>query len=243
MTELDFGNIYSSNGEIIQLRYAQKRAETGSTVLAMKNSRGAVLIVSKPRLSNLHVQESDHRIRKLAPNAYMSYTGLLTDGMLIYNLVKKAVRDYTANYGTEISAEYLKKIMFDYLYMFTAHMSLRIIGSTFLTITKDQGSYQVMLGEPSGKISRWKACATGIGQRRAFTELEKLKLEEMSIKDMVDQGIKILYKCYDPLNDPVFDVEVGYISDESNGEFVRVNREHLEEFMNKYKDLSIDDNE
>ena len=99
MVELDFGNIFNKNGDIIQLRYAQKRADNGNTTIAMKNSGGAVLIASKSRVSNLQVQESDQRIRRIASNAYMSFSGLLSDGLLISNLVKKALRNYSSNYG------------------------------------------------------------------------------------------------------------------------------------------------
>lgn len=240
MPELDFGNIYSSSGKIIQLRYAQKATDSGSTILAMKSSRGAVLIALKPRTSNLYIQEADQRIKKISSNAYMLYTGILTDGYLIHCLCKRAARNYKSNYDAEINAEYIKKILSDYLYMFTSHMNLRIVGSSFLTIVKDVDDYKVLLGEPDGKVSKWNACAAGAGERRAFTELEKLCYEEMSVSDMIDQGIRILYKCFDPLNDVPFDVEVGYISDDSNGEFVRVDGADIIRIVEKYKDISID---
>lgn len=240
MPELDFGNIYSSSGKIIQLRYAQKATDSGSTILAMKSSCGAVLISSKPRTSNLCIQEADQRIKKISSNAYMLYTGILTDGYLIHSLCKRAVRNYKSNYDTEINAEYIKKILSNYLYMFTSHLSLRIVGSSFLTIVKDVDDYKILLGEPSGKVSKWNACAAGAGERRAFTELEKLSYEGMSISDMLDQGIKILYKCFDPLNDIPFDIEAGYISDDSNGEFVRVDGKDTARIAEKYKNISID---
>lgn len=240
MPELDFGNIYNSSGKIIQLRYAQKAAGSGSTILAMKNSRGAVLVASKPRISNLHIQEADQRIKKVSSNVHMMYTGILTDGQLIHSLCKRAARDYRSNYGTEVNAEYVKKILSNYLYMFTSHLSLRIIGSSFLVIVKDVKDYKILLGDSSGKVSKWSACAAGAGERRASTELEKLNYEEMSIPDMIDQGIRILYKCFDPLNDLPFDVEIGYISDDSNGEFVRVSEGEAARIVEKYREISID---
>lgn len=239
MAELDFGNIYNTNGEIIQLRYARKRADSGNPVLAMKNSKGVVLLVAKPRLSPLHIHESDERIRRITSKAYMAYSGILTDGLLISKLVRDAARDYTSQYGTELSSNYLKKIIFDYLYLFTSSMSLRLVGANFLTISKENNIFQILLGEPNGKVSRWNAYAIGTGSRRALTELEKLDLEFMDIKGMIDQGIKILYKCHDPLNDPSFDLEIGYISDETD--FVRVDNSDVSDIINKYKDLSIDD--
>jgi len=243
MAELDFGNIFNKNGDILQLRYAQKRADNGSTTIAMKNASGAVLIASKSRVSNLLVQESDQRIRRLASNAYMAFSGLLSDGLLISNLVKKALRSYSSNYGQNASFEYIKKIIFDHVYLFTSKIRLRVIGANFLTICQDNDEYQVLSTDPSGKVTRWKACAIGNGQRRALTELEKLDLENMSLEDLTDQGIKILYKCFDPLNDPQFDIEVVTVSSANNKEFVRVESTEIEKIVNKYKDISMDDSE
>lgn len=240
MTELDFDTVYNSNGTIIQHRYAKKRADNGSTVIAMKNKTGAVLLACKPKISKLHVQESDYRIRKVSNNSYMSYSGILTDGFLIYNLVKNAAQDYKKSYGMEISSEYLKKTIFDYLYIFTSRMGLRAVGANFLTISKGE-KIEIFLGEPNGEVSKWKACAVGTGSRRAFTELEKLDLESMNNSEMIDQGVKILYKCHDPINDPDFDIEVVCVS--LNSDFIRVENNEIKEIAEKYKDISIDDSE
>lgn len=237
MTELDFGNIYSSNGKVIQHRYAQKAIDAGSTMIAMRNSKCAVLFVCKPIISNLHIIENDQRIKKLSSNAYMTYTGLLTDGLLIHNICKKSIRDYVSNYDSEITTNYLKKIITEYVYMFTSNLSSRAIGASFFTIIKEEGEYNLLFTDCTGKVTKWNACAAGKGERRAFTELEKLDLEKMSIEEMVDSGIKILYKCFDPITDPEFIIEVGYMSDE----FVRIDQSKIEEISEKYKDMSMEE--
>lgn len=240
MPELDYGNIYCQNGTIIQHRYAQKAVDAGSSMIAMRNSRGAVMIVAKPVISNLHVLENDHRIKKAAANVFMCYTGVLTDGSLIHNICQKAVRDYQSNFNSEISAQYFKKILAEYLYMFTSNIGIRVIGASFFTIVKEKDDYKLLFADPTGKVSKWNACAAGVGERRAFTELEKLNLEDMALKDMVDQGIKILYKSYDPLSDIRFEIEVGQIGLETNGEFIRLNTSDISGIVEKYKGLSID---
>lgn len=241
MPELDFGNIYSSNGKIIQHRYAQKAIDAGSTMIAMKSSKGAVLLVSKPIVSNLHVIDSDHRIKRIAANAYMSYTGLLTDGALIHSICKDSVRDYVSSFNSDITAEYLKKIISEYVYMFTSSIGSRVVGVSLFTIVRDEDEYSLLFADCTGKVSKWNACAAGRGERRAFTELEKLGLEDMSVREMVDEGVRILYKCHDSLTEPKFSVEAGYIGIESNGEFVRVSEPEMSQICEKYQDLSTDD--
>jgi 20S proteasome subunit alpha 7 len=240
MPELDYGNIYSPNGSIIQHRYAQKAVDSGSAMISMKNSRGAVIIVAKPIISNLHVIENDLRIKKISSNVFMSYTGVLTDGVLISSICKNAVRDYENNFNTEISSEYFKKILSEYLYLFTSNIGVRVIGASFLTIVKENDDYKLLFADSTGKITKWNACATGMGERRAFTELEKLNLEEMNLNEMIDEGIKILFKSHDPLSEIKFAVEVAQIGLETNGEFIRGNSDEILKIVEKYKNLSID---
>lgn len=240
MPELDYGNIYSPNGSIIQHKYAQKAVDSGSTMIAMRSSRGAVMLVTKPIISNLRVLENDHRIKKVASNVFMCYTGVLTDGLIIHDICKKAVRDYQSNFDSLISTQYFKKILSEYLYIFTSNIGIRTIGASIFTIVKEKDDYKLLFSDPTGKVSRWNACAAGAGERRAFTELEKLNLEDMSLKEMIDQGIKILYKSYDPLSDVKFEIEVGQIGLETDGEFVRVNPIDISSIVEKYKNLSID---
>lgn len=241
MPELDFGNIYSPNGKIIQHRYAQKAIDAGPTIIGMRSSKGAVLVVTKPIVSSLHVPESDHRIRRVSSNAYMTCTGLLSDGAVIHHACEDYVRKYVSAFDSEITTEYLRKGIAEYVYMFTSHIGGRPIGASLFTIVRDDEEYSLLFADCTGKVSKWNACAAGKGERRALTELEKLNLEDMSIDEMMDRGIMILYKCHDSLTEPRFTVEVGYMGFESNGAFVRVPNEKVDELCEKYQDLSVDD--
>lgn len=243
MPELDYGNIYSPNGSIIQHKYAQKAVDSGSTMIGMCSSRGAVLLVAKPIISNLHVLENDHRIKKVSSNVFMCYTGVLTDGLFMSNLCKKAVRDYESNYNNPVSSHYFKKILSEYLYIFTSNIGVRTLGASFFTVIKERDDYKLLFSNPTGKVSRWNACAAGAGERRAFTELEKLKFEDMSLSEMIDEGIKILYKTYDPLSDIKFEIEVSQMGVETDGDLVRLSQADIAPIVEKYKNLSVDGEE
>lgn len=243
MVELDFSNIYSSTGKILQVQYAQKAADTGSTILAMCNRDGVVILVVKPVISPLHVQASDHRIKKMCNNTYIAYTGLLNDGMLISDIAKKVARDYVSRFRCDPPVEFIKRTISDYIYMFTEYSSSRVIGAKFLVAVRDKGSYKVLSADCSGKVTEYYAFSCGAGHRRAQTELEKLDLGSMNTNDMIDQGIRILFRCHDPLSDVKFNVEAGFMSGDSDGEFVRVDQSKIDDLIEKYKDISIDDEE
>ncbi|KAI4292089.1 20S proteasome subunit alpha 7 [Pancytospora philotis] len=240
MAELDMGNIYSSSGQIVQQRYAQKAADNGSTIIAMCNSRGAVLLVAKPIASKLLVQESDLRIKRVASNVYTAYTGLLTDGFFVTHYCRSTARDYVSLYKEEMNAHHFQETLQRVLYHFTQSVGARVLGANFLAIVKDGGAYRVFGADVSGKVTDYHGYAYGTGGRRAQTEIEKFDFEAMEIRDLVDQGIKTLFKCYDSLSDLPFTVEVGYISDDADGEFMRMSQETVGQIMEKYKNVSVD---
>lgn len=240
MTELDFSNIYSSTGKIIQQRYAQKAVDAASTILAMRNSKGAVLVVAKPIASKLYVQESDHRIEKISENVYMAYTGLLPDGLFIADICQRAARGYKKNTQSPVNASFFRETLGNHLYMFTQYQSVRVVGASFLSIMKEGAEYRVIGADCSGKTSEYRGYACGTGDKRAQTELEKLELETMEVKDMIDSGIKTLYLCHDALSDTKFSIEVGVISDDTDGEFVRLAQSSVDQIAEKYKDISMD---
>lgn len=240
MVELDFSNIYNSSGKIVQLRYAEKAAEAGSTIIALSCPSGAVLIASKPHVSDLYVHESDHRIKKISEHLYMAYTGLLSDGFFMTDICKKAARNYLSNYHTEITSENFKETLGNYLYMFTQYNSTRIIGANFLSIMKEKEEYKVFGAECSGVVRRYRAYAAGLGKKRAQTEIESLKFDSMNVNDLIRAGIKTLYKCYDPLSDPKFNIEVGYMSEDTDGSFKRLDQESIDAIVEEYKDITVD---
>ncbi|KAI5173118.1 20S proteasome subunit alpha 7 [Pancytospora epiphaga] len=243
MSELDFSNIYDSSGEVVQVRYAGKAVDNGSTIIALRNSKGAVMIVSKPVSSPLYNQETDYRIRKVADNVYMGYTGVLPDGFFISNLCKKNLANYQSNFNEPAGFKFFRETLRNYLYMFTQYSSARVVGASFLAIVREGNTYKVMGAEPSGDVTEYYGYAYGVGGTRAKTEIEKLSLEDMEVGELAEQGIRTLFKCRDPLSDVQFAVEVGMISDDADGEFVRMSNSTVARIMEKYKDLSADGEE
>ncbi|KAI5150178.1 20S proteasome subunit alpha 7 [Enteropsectra breve] len=240
MAEIDFGNIYNANGKIVQLRYAQKTIDRGSTILGFSNNKAVVLVVCKPIVSKLHVQENNHRIKRLSSNAHVAYTGILTDGVVAASYIKENLSNYNKNYGIEPTAEFIKSQMNEIMYLFTSYASVRIIGASFLTAVKSDGEYKLITSDCSGDVAEYRARAFGAGERRATTELDKLDVLNMDVEEMIDQGIKILFMCHDPLVDLKFTAEVMYASEDTDGSFVRLEESKISELLEKYKDVSIE---
>ncbi|KAL6122658.1 hypothetical protein NUSPORA_00184 [Nucleospora cyclopteri] len=241
MPLLDFGNRLNENGKNMQLEYARKMLNKAPSVIGLKNSRGAILVCLKPVISSLHVLETEEKITKISEHCFMASTGIDPDCIFITSEMINVAKRYKKNFREEISGEYLKLILNNYLVTFNSNIGLRVLGAEFVYMKRENGQYMLYHAENDGNIVKHRGVVIGSIKRRAKTELEKLDLENMSLGQMVESAVKTFYKCYDPLVDKEFKLEIGVIGDETEGKYVRLSESDVQKYMEKYSDLSIED--
>lgn len=86
----------------------------------------------------------------------------------------------------------------------------------------DEDGPSLYMIDPSGIFHGYHGCAIGKAKQNAKTEIEKLKMKDMSIKDLVKEVAKIIYICHDEVKDKAFELELSWVGDCTNGkhEFV-----------------------
>lgn len=92
--------------------------------------------------------------------------------------------------------------------------------------------------DTSSKTREVRAYAIGKGAPRAKTELEKIDTVGLDRRGLIDNSVRILYKCFDPLKDKPFELEIGILG--AYG-YEEVAEEEYGEFVEAYKDLNVDD--
>ncbi|EED44479.1 26S Proteasome core subunit-alpha-3 [Enterocytozoon bieneusi H348] len=242
MRLLDIGNKYNENGKNLQIEYAQKLLSKASGCIGIKNSKGAVLFSLKPIITNLKIYNFDENIIKINENCYITGTGLDPDKIFIIEQLKDIAKDYKKNLGEDITGEYLKVCLNNLIIQFNSLMNARVLGAEFIIMKKEHNDYLIYLVKNTGSILRYKGAVIGSIERRAKTELEKIDLEQFSLEEMIEAGIRTFYKCFDPLVDKEFTLEIGIIGDETNGAYYKLQPQEMEKYISKYCDLTVDDN-
>jgi len=75
----------------------------------------------------------------------------------------------------------------------------------------------------------------GKGRQLAKTELEKLKLPELSIREAVYEAARIIYLVHDDAKEKEFELEMSWIGTESNNFHVHVPEDLLKDAEAKAK--------
>lgn len=241
MSLLDFGPIYTTTGNISQITYAQKSADSGDTCIAIKSKYGIVMAAEKPKNSQLYISESDERIKKVSNNVSLLSSGLITDAVYIQRRLKDAAMEYKKAFEEDITFESVKNALLQNVHVFTRYMGVRALGANFLTAVHKNNEFKLLTTDCSGKTSYYKANCLGRSSRRAKTELEKLEMDDMSVEDLINNAVRIIFMCYDPSKDKEFDIEIGVMSVETHGKLRKLSDDEVSVYMDKYRHISVDD--
>lgn len=228
-TGYDFSaTTYSPDGKVFQTEYAQKAVDNGSTVIGLKCKDGVVLAVEKLILSKLLVEGSNKRIYNVDQHVGAAVAGLPPDGRQVVNRACDEAANYKRFYGESITGDVLCERVASYLHMFNLYWHFRPYGTAVLLASHDKNGYHLHLVEPSGNAFRYFGAAVGKGRQAAKTEIERLKLSELTCEQAIVEAAKILYRVHDEDGKP-FELEMSWICDASGQKQERVPAAKLEE--------------
>jgi 20S proteasome subunit alpha 7 len=78
-----------------------------------------------------------------------------------------------------------------YVHAYTSYGSVRPFGISTIVGSIDKTGPQLYVIEPSGAYYGYRACAVGKGRQLAKTELEKLDMASLSVKDGIKEAARM----------------------------------------------------
>ncbi|CAN1253229.1 Proteasome subunit alpha type-3 [Linum perenne] len=200
---------FSPDGRVFQIEYAAKAVDNSGTVVGIKCKDGIVMGVEKLIASKMMLPGSNRRIHSVHRHS----------GMVLSSSV----------YGEAIPVKELADRVASYVHLCTLYWWLRPFGCGVILGGYDRDGPQLYMIEPSGISHRYFGAAIGKGKQAAKTEIEKLKLSEMTCREGVLEVAKIIYKVHDEAKDKAFELELSWVCEESNRQHQKVPDELLEE--------------
>ncbi|KAJ3327750.1 hypothetical protein HDU76_011191 [Blyttiomyces sp. JEL0837] len=213
---------YSPDGRIFQVEYALKAVDNGGTAIGIRAKDGVVLAVEKLIQSKLLVPGSNRRIATADRHIGIATAGLLADSRQLVNHARDEARQYRDMHKTAIPGKIIAERVAQYVQAYTLYSSVRPFGVSTILATNDKTGPGLYVIEPSGVYYGYFGCAVGKGRQVAKTEIEKLKLTQLSAREAIKEAARIIYTVHDDVKDKDFELELSWISDETGGrhEFV-----------------------
>ncbi|KAI6180736.1 Proteasome subunit alpha type-3 [Aphelenchoides besseyi] len=208
---------FSPDGRIFQVEYAQKAVDNMGTVLAIRCKDGIVTAVDKVVNSKLEVSDANPRISNVTDHIGFTSAGVYPDCRSLLDFVQNEALKYLKEFRQPVPIKKLASNLAEYVHIFTLGISRPYGASIFLTAYDPVTGPHVYLIEPSGLFYEYKAWAVGKHRQAAKTEIEKLKLDELSIDQLVKETVRILITIRDEAKDKNLRVEMGWVGKHTNG--------------------------
>eukprot|EP01040_Poterioochromonas_malhamensis_P018381 gene18381-21453_t len=219
---------YSPDGRIFQIEYALKAVENSGTAIGIKCTDGVVIAIGKPQASKMLVAGSNRCVFGVDRQTGMVVTGYASDGRQIVNRAREEAQNYKDTYGHNVIPSVLANRLSLFVHYYTLYGSVRPFGSSSIVAAYDEDvkEPQLYMVEPSGACFRFFGCAAGKGANAAKTEIEKLLNKQgsagISCREAVKELARILQVIRDPAKDKPLELEMGWLSAETNYVFGHV---------------------
>ncbi|KAN0126651.1 20S proteasome subunit [Russula decolorans] len=220
---------YSPDGRIFQVEYANKAVDNSGTVIGLRVKDGVVLAVEKLVHSKLLMPGANRRILTIDRHIGLTSSGLLADGRHISNRARDEAANYRDNYREPAPLKALSDRLSLYVQAYTLYSSVRPFGCSTILGGVDKDGPSIYVIEPSGVFYGYHGAAIGKGRQLAKTELEKLKLSELSTREAVFEAARIIHLVHDDAKEKEFELELSWIGDETNGRHLPVPKDLFEE--------------
>ncbi|TEB35529.1 20S proteasome subunit [Coprinellus micaceus] len=226
---------YSPDGRIFQVEYAGKAVENSGTAIGLKCKDGVVFAVEKLVHSKLLVPHANRRIQTIDRHIGLATSGLLADGRHISNRARDEAANYRETYNSPPPLKAVADRLGLYVQAYTLYSSVRPFGISTILGAVDNAGPSLFVIEPSGVFFGYNGAAVGKGRQLAKTEMEKLKLSEITVREAVIEAARIIYLVHDDAKEKEFELEMSWIGPESNNLHVHVPDDLFQEAEAKAK--------
>ncbi|XP_013990556.1 proteasome subunit alpha type-7 isoform X1 [Salmo salar] len=186
--------VFSPDGHLFQVDYAQEAVKKGSTAVGVRGKNIVVLGVEKKTVAKLQEDRTVRKICSLDDNVFMAFAGLTADARIIVNRARVECQSHRLTVEDPATVEYITRYISSIKQRYTQSNGRRPFGISSLIVGFDfDGTPHLYQTDPSGTYHAWKANAIGRSAKTVREFLEKNYKEDMeSDTDTIKLAIRAL---------------------------------------------------
>lgn len=221
--------MFSPDGHLLQVEYAEKTVRLGSASIGLICKEGIVIIADRRIRDKLIAPESANKIFEVDENIVATAAGILSDARILIDQAQVLAQQHRVTYDSPVEPISVIRMIADKKQVFTQYGGARPYGVAFLLGGVSKGVAHLYTSDVTGNFFAYKANAIGENDEKIKEILRRDYKEDMSIED----GIKFALKIFKDLLEKNFDLQrfdVGYIKN-SEGKLVRLHGEDLKRYF------------
>jgi len=197
-------SMFSPEGHLLQVEYAEKAVRLGSASIGIVCSDGVVIVADKRIRDPLTIKESATKIYEIDSHIMATAAGILSDARVLIERAQLLAQQHRVTYDTAIDVESIIKEVANIEQAFTQYGGARPFGvSILVTGINPDGAGKLFVSDVTGNYLEFKATAIGENDER----IKELLREEYKEGMNIEQGIKLALSIFKKILGKNFKIE------------------------------------
>ena len=202
--------MFSPDGHLLQVEYAEKIVRLGSSSIGLVCQDGVVVVADKRIRDKLLAPESTHKIFEVDSHLMIISAGIISDARVLVDQARVVAQQNRVTYGSPVEPITIIGMIADRKQYFTQYGGARPYGVSLMLGGVNKSKAHLYTSDVFGSYFSYKANAIGENDEKIKEILRRDFKEGMSTDEAIKFGLKI-FKDVLGKNFDLNRFEVGYI--------------------------------
>lgn len=221
--------MFSPDGHLLQVEYAEKTVKLGSASIGLHCKDGVVIVSDRRIRDKLIAPESANKIFEIDEHIIATAAGILSDARMLVDQAQLLAQQNKVTYASPIEPISIIRLIADKKQVFTQYGGARPYAVSFIVAGANKGQPHVYASDVSGNFYGYRATAIGENDEK----IKEILRTDFSDSMSTDEGIKFALKIFKEILEKNFDInrfDVAYVKT-ADEKLVRLHGDELKKFV------------
>ncbi len=195
--------MFSPEGHLLQVEYAEKTVRLGSSSVGMVCLDGVFIIADKRIGDKLIVKKSTNKIYEIDSHIITSVAGIIADARVLIEKAQVLSQQHRITYDSPIEPELVIKDISNIKQQFTQYGGARPFGVSLMIAGLNGNKPELYTSDITGNYLSYNAHAIGEDDDKIKEKLREQYKEDLTLK----QGVKLTLEIFKEIQEKKFNIE------------------------------------
>jgi len=195
--------MFSPEGHLLQVEYAEKTVRLGSASIGMVCKDGVFILADKRITDKLIVKKSSNKIHEIDSNIIASVAGIMSDARVLIEKAQILAQQHRVTYDSPIEPELVVKEISNIKQQFSQYGGARPFGVSMMLAGINNNKPELYTSDVTGNYLEYKANAIGEDDEKIKEKLRAKYNEDLDIK----KGVKIALNIFKEIQGNKFNID------------------------------------